>query len=563
MKNFLIKIITILICILLFLGGCSKTETPNNEILNSEQSEEVNKPSIEPETPAPSVDAEIPDVNVTTKDESKDPEISKPQKDKGTKVEAEKVEKKEGKANGIDVSKWNGKIDWQKVASSGVDFAIIRIGYRDGDGKIYKDDNADYNIQQATKYKIPIGVYFFSSAKNKKEAALEASWCIKAIEGYKISYPVVYDCEGYNNSGNRMYNVTAKERTDNALEFLRAIKNAGYEGMFYNSKYELENSASWETNRLEKEFKIWVAHYSEPTYPKAQTPDYSGKYDMWQYTNCGAVKGVNGDCDLIVSYFTRKMAKEKDPSKTPQNAAPPKTEEELKYTEVSDKVTAKDSVNLRSGAGTEYEIVGTLKSGEFLERKAIGSNGWSKLIFKGKTVYAITSFLTDKVIESQETDIVNGAEFKKADDKVTAKEEVNLREEPTTDSKIVGKLSSGTFLKRTAIGSNGWSRLDYNGKTVYAITSYLTDKVIEKPQSSVEATETFTEFGMEFVKASGKFTAKEETNLRDKPSTEDSKIVYTLKNGEYAEKIADSNMGWSKLRYKGKTVYAVTSFLTK
>ncbi len=561
MKNSLIKFFVIILCIVLSFSGCANEQTQNEEPSNSEipkveqnvQNEEPNLNETEEET-------QIPDINIITNDASKDPEISKPSKDKGSEVVAEKIEKKTGKANGIDVSKWQGKIDWKKVAASGIDFAIIRIGYRDEDGKIYRDDNADYNIQQATKYKIPIGVYFFSLAKNQKEAVEEAAWCIKAIAGYKISYPVVYDCEGYNNANSRIYSLTAKERTDNAIKFLNKIKNAGYEAMFYNSKNELENINSWETKRIETDFKIWVAHYSEPIYPKAETPDYSGRYDMWQYTNRGKVNGVNGDCDLIVSYFTRKMAKEKDASKTPQNAAPPKTEEELKYTDVKDKVTAKDSVNLRSGAGTDFKVVATLKSGEFLERTGIGSNGWSRLIYKGKTVYAITSFLTDKVIENN-TDIVNGAEFTKADDKVTAKQEVNLRKEPTTDSEIVGKLSSGTFLKRTGIGSNGWSRLTYKGETVYAITSYLTDKVIEntKPENN----DKFTEFGMEFVAASGKFTAKEQTNLRDKPSTEDSKIIYTLKNGEYAEKIAESSSGWSKLKYKGKEVYAVTSFLTE
>lgn len=528
-------------CFILLLAGCGKGKVENTD------------------TPI-----EIPNLNIITEDDSIDPENTELDSAEGQEIEIEKVEAKKGKANGVDVSKWQGKIDWTKVKNSGIDFAIIRIGYRGEDGVIYRDANADYNIQQASAAGLPIGVYFFSTSISESEALEEALWTTEAIAGYKISYPVVYDCEGYNNPNSRMYKLTATERTDNAISFLKSVKSKGYEGMFYASKSELQNIASWEVKRIEADFKIWIAHYPESTYPNVQNPDYSGKYDMWQYTNRGKVSGIDGNCDLIVSYFVSEIKEAKDNDKTPEAAKPPKTQEELIYESVNEQVTAKEVVNLREGPSTKYDTVGTLKSGEFLTRTGKGTNGWSKLLYNGQTVYAISSYLSTEVIEIPKKDIVNGVEFTPANDRVTAKNEVNLRVLPTTNSESVGKLLSGTFLDRTAIGSNGWSRLNYNGKTVYAVTSYLTTTAPEnKPEENDKSDEKFTEFGMEFVSTSGNYTAKEETNLRDKPSTFDSTVIYTLKNGEYIEKVAESKSGWSKLIYNGQVVYAVTSFLTK
>ena len=160
----------------------------------------------------------------------------------GAEVNAEKLEIKKGVANGVDVSKWQGKIDWARVKRSGIDFAIIRIGFRGENGIIYKDDCADYNIQQADKAGLLVGVYFFSTAKTAAEAEEEAKWTANAIAGYPISYPVVYDCEGFLSENSRMYGLSKEQRSDNALAFLNYIKSAGYEGMFYAAKSELEGS---------------------------------------------------------------------------------------------------------------------------------------------------------------------------------------------------------------------------------------------------------------------------------------------------------------------------------
>ncbi len=328
--------------------------------------------------------------------------------------------------------------------------------------------------------------------------------------------------------------------------------------MIYGSKSAFEGS-KWNMPELEQNYKIWVAHYSTPTYPQRQNPDYNRKYDMWQYTNRGKVDGIAGGCDMIVSYFKASEQAAVDADATPNTAPPPKTQEEMLYTDTADQVTAKEVVNLRAGAGTNFEIVGTLKSGEFVKRVGLGTNGWSKLEYKGKTVYAITSYLTNEVINVEKPDIVDGMTFTEKSDRVTAKVEVNLRKTPSTDGEKVGQLVAGEFVSRTAISDSGWSRLTYNGQTVYAVTSYLTNEVSEnnRPQDGA-----VTEHGMTFNPASANVTAKEETNLRDRPSTTDSTVIYTLKNGEYVKKVGESKEGWARLIYNGQTVYAINSFLT-
>ncbi len=471
----------------------------------------------------------------------------------GTAVKAEELVIKEGKANGVDVSKWQGKIDWAKVKKSGIDFAIIRIGFRGENGVIYKDDCADYNIQQADKAGVLVGVYFFSTATTTAEALEEAEWTVSAIEGYPISYPVVYDCEGFKNAESRMYGISNTQRTDNALAFLQYVKQKGYEGMLYSAKSELDNSLYWDTPRIENTYSVWVARYPDVPYPKTSTPDYSGKYDMWQYTDKGTVSGISGNTDMSVSYFTRQKAAAKNPDARPKDAKAPTANDNI-YTAVSDEVTAKIETNLRDGATTKSNIVGTLKNGEFLKRTATGSNGWSKLELNGKTVYAITSYLTtDKSYKPQESTSVSDG-FSPAEGEVTAKDETNLRAEPNTNSEIVATIKNGEFVTRVGVSPTGWTKLSYNGRTAYAKTSLLTTEV----NSTSSKTESTSDG---FSPAEGEVTAKDETNLRAEPNT-NSEIVATIKNGEFVTRIGVSPIGWTKVTYNGRTAYAKTSLLT-
>lgn len=495
-------------------------------------------------------------------DQTVDPENREISRENGEEVQFSVRQANKSVAHGVDVSKWQGKIDWQKVKAAGIDFAIIRIGYRGENGIIYRDDNADYNIQQAQKAGVLVGVYFFSTATTADEARQEAAWTAEAIKGYKISYPVVYDCEGYTDSISRMYGVSAEDRTDNAIVFLKYIKNAGYDAMIYGAKSDFENINLWNISRIEDDYRVWVAHYSSVVYPDKTTPDYSGRADMWQYTNRGTVDGIDGNCDMVVSYFKADETAPKDTATIPNEATPPKTQEELIYSDVNDQVTAKDEVNLRIGAGTKFDVVATLKSGEFVTRTGTGSNGWSRLVYNGQTVYAITSYLSNEIVEIQRPDIVNNMTFISCNESVTAKIEVNLRALPKTDSEIVGTLTSGTFLTCVAKSDKGWSRLEYSGQIVYAVTSYLTSDApqINQPDVSTGQT-TVVEYDMTFELTTVNVTAKDEVNLRDMPTTDGSNIMHTLKNGEYITKTGVSKSGWARLEYNDQTVYCIDSFL--
>ncbi len=498
-------------------------------------------------------------------DGGEDPENTEPDSEEGSEVDATDVKGESGRSLGIDVSKWQGKIDWSEVKAAGMDFAYIRIGYRGSNGKIYKDDNADYNIQEAEKAGLLIGVYFFTNAVDEKEAAEEARWTLEAIEGYPVSYPVVYDCEGFRSKDSRMHLVSRVERTKNALAFLKTVTDAGYEAMLYGARNELSDPVFWNISEIEKEYKVWVAQYPKTTYPEKEFPDYTGSFDAWQYTNRGIVSGISGGVDMVVCYFEREKSAPKNENKRPSDAKAPLTDEEKLYTEVNEKVTAKDITNLRESATTKSNIVKALRNGETVVRTGIGSNGWSRLLYNGKTVYAITSYLTTDLSVNTEPpvdqDVVDGQNFSPRSDSVTAKEVVNLRARPSTSSEIVGTLEKGTYLERTAVSDKGWSRLTYEGGEVYAVTNYLTTEVFREEETTAPETEASRVESMVFEEVDQQVTAKIQTNLRTLPTTEGSEVVYTLPNGEYIQRIGISDSGWSKLLYNGEVVYAVSSYL--
>lgn len=516
------------------------------------------------ETTDSTEETDAPSPETTVQDEAADPENAELEKEDGPTVDAEDIVTESGSSKGIDVSKWQGRIDWNAVAASGMDFAYIRIGYRGENGKIVKDEAADYNLQKAEEAGLLLGVYFFSTATCVAEAEEEARWTVENIAGYPISYPVVYDCEGFRSESSRMYLVSREQRTQNARAFLKAVTFAGYEAMLYGAADELSDASSWDIAAIERDYKVWVAHYPSVTYPVAQKPQYSGRCDAWQYTNKGKVNGVSGNADMVVCYFEREKALAKDPSKRPSDAAPPLTEEEKIYTATGDIVTAKEVTNLRSAPTTKSDVVGVIRNGEKITRSAVGQNGWSKLLYNGKTVYAITSYLTtDLTVQTQpsaDQDTVLGQAFSPIKDTVTAKELVNLRAEPSTESEKLGTLEKGTFLERTAVSDKGWSRLVFEGREVYAFSDYLITKELFEADTTAADTGDVKE--EDFAEVNDKVTSKSATNLRAAPSTHTGEIVYTLKAGEYVERTGVSESGWSRLIYNGTTVYAVTSYLT-
>jgi len=192
---------------------------------------------------------------------------------------------------GIDVSKWNGNIDWDAVANSGISYVIIRCGYRgSSNGKLVVDPTFEKNIKGATRAGLKIGIYFFSQAIDEVEAVEEASMVLDLIEGYKITYPVFLDVE---TSGGRGDKINKDTRTAVCKAFCETIQSEGYMPGVYSNKQWLEKKL--DAGALE-EYKIWLAQY-------AASPTYTGVYDMWQYTAKGNVNGISGDVDLNISYM--------------------------------------------------------------------------------------------------------------------------------------------------------------------------------------------------------------------------------------------------------------------
>ena len=192
---------------------------------------------------------------------------------------------------GIDVSKWNGSIDWNAVKNSGVSYVIIRCGYRgSSQGALIEDPKFQTNIKGATAAGLKVGVYFFTQAVDEREAVEEASMVLGLIKNYKISYPVFLDVES---SGGRADSISKEMRTAVCRAFCQTIQNAGYTAGVYANKTWLDNKI--DAGALSA-YKIWLAQY-------ADTPTYTGRYDLWQYRSTGRVSGISGNVDLNLSYL--------------------------------------------------------------------------------------------------------------------------------------------------------------------------------------------------------------------------------------------------------------------
>ena len=192
---------------------------------------------------------------------------------------------------GIDVSKWNGNIDWNAVKNSGIEYVIIRCGYRgSSQGALIEDPKYKTNIQGAINAGLKVGVYFFTQAISEAEAVEEASMVLELVKNYKISYPIFLDVEA---SGGRADSIDKATRTAVCKAFCQTIQSGGYTAGVYANK-------NWLTEKIDASalgsYKIWLAQY-------ADKPTYSGRYDIWQYQSTGKVSGINGDVDMNWSYL--------------------------------------------------------------------------------------------------------------------------------------------------------------------------------------------------------------------------------------------------------------------
>ena len=281
----------------------------------------------------------------------------------------------------IDVSTWNGNIDWNKVYKSGVRYAMIRSSFG-VENPNQVDNKFVRNITNAQRAGVKCGIYHYSYAKSAAEAKKEADFCLKTIKNYKIDLPVAFDIEDSSQT-----HLGKDTLTSIVIAFCDRIKSAGYRPMLY-------CNPNWLCNYLHKDklinkYDIWLANWgvSAPSYNCA----------IWQYSENGSVPGISGSVDMnwiFKDYTSTKPATTK-PVVKPSN---------VKKTDYSVKVTAQAGLNVRKGAGTNYNIITALKCGTVVSVSKVSGNwgyvgkygGWICLDYTAK-VGTTSTVKSDKV----------------------------------------------------------------------------------------------------------------------------------------------------------------------
>ncbi len=194
---------------------------------------------------------------------------------------------------GVDISQYNGTVDFTLLKEAGVDYVMIRLGARGYEsGQIFLDDYFVDNITGANEAGLHVGVYFFSQAVSAAEASEEAAFVLQQLAGREVAYPVVFDMEYINNDVSRIDGLSKNAKTDIARAFLDDVKAAGYVPMLYGTKEWLVEQV--DLTKL-TEYDIWLSQQMD-------LPDYPYQFQMWQYNLNGSIEGISGDADFNVCF---------------------------------------------------------------------------------------------------------------------------------------------------------------------------------------------------------------------------------------------------------------------
>ena len=198
-------------------------------------------------------------------------------------------------STGVDVSAFQGDIDWEAVAADGIDFAIIRAGLRGygSKGSIHEDDNVRKNLVGAADAGLRVGVYFYSQAITVEEAIEEADFVLDIIKDYEIDAPVVFDWENDPGVGMRTDNLPGNVLTECAVAFCEKIKAAGYTPCVY---FNLSDAyVRYDLDKI-SDYVFWYAQH------KGVSPKFYYQYNIWQYSDSGKVDGIDGYVDLNICF---------------------------------------------------------------------------------------------------------------------------------------------------------------------------------------------------------------------------------------------------------------------
>lgn len=386
---------------------------------------------------------------------------------------------------GIDVSKYNGTIDWVTVKNSGIDFAFVRTSYRGyGTGKLANDPSAAVNMKNAAAAGIRVGAYIFSQAITIEEAQQEADYLLNSVKGYNITMPLVFDYEYF--SGGRLdkAKLTNRKRTDICLAFCDRIKAAGYTPLVYANKSMLTNDLY--ASEISSKYPVWLAHYTSAT-------NYAGDYSFWQYTEKGSVSGISGNVDKNIWYA--KPGEDFVFVGTPGSAAAVTAPSP---TELSGKAASYDKVKLtwkKVSEATGYAVYRYNPSAGKYERiKTIGSAETVSYTDTGRTMGTTYKY---RVKAYKKTD--GTAAYSKSSNTVSVKTDSSMTGKTNAAGVVVRKGASTLKGKLTTLkintgvtitGTSGsWYKISIQigGKknTGYIKKSYVT--IIRKPTLSVKA----------------------------------------------------------------------------
>ena len=231
------------------------------------------------------------EVNVTlnVKEKSNEEPSTPPKKENTLFTDVYTNYKSDTNEIGIDVSKWQGDIDFNKVKEAGATFVMIRMGVqKEVKGDLFLDEYFKDNLKKAKDAGLKVGIYLYSIATSSSEATEQANWVLKNLDGENLDLPIVFDWESWSKWNS--FKISFHEINSIASNYMSTIKNGGYDAMLYSSKFYLEDI--W-TNKLN--YPVWLAHYTKET-------SYEGDYLIWQMCNNGKIEGINGDVDIDIMY---------------------------------------------------------------------------------------------------------------------------------------------------------------------------------------------------------------------------------------------------------------------
>lgn len=429
---------------------------------------------------------------------------------------------------GIDVSQWQGTINWKKVKADGISFVFIRCSYTSLKSfNLHTDPKFKANVTAAAAAGLKVGVYHYSGATSATEAKKEANYVLKVIKPYKskITLPVMFDYEpGARVTAN--YKKTSKTtRTKYATTFCNAAKAAGYTSGVY-------CSTSWFPDYFNisslSSYSNWDAHW-------ATKNTYTGAYDFWQYSDAGKISGIGGSVDCNFWYTNTKIAGAATDNGAFTGDATPKPE--AASTALTTPYVTTSSVNYRMAPGTSGTKAGTLAKGTVINlvygyHKTVNGEKWYKFNYNGHAYYIHEDYVNREVLQNH-----------------IAAQDLTYHASASTSAAAKGTFSDGTKVQVVQGGSqtaNGtqWHKVKVGSSYYYATAKHLT------PAETFMAS-----------------AAKKNVNVRTKAGTDQKKATYiytgtpvTVVNGKA---VAVSGERWEQVKIGSKYYYILGSYLTK